>query len=248
MTLQQSNILNFDENTILESLVRMQGEAATADLNHVDQSVELIRAAEEKIGKGQLALVSSFGAESAVLLHLVSKVDKNFPIFFLDTGKHFAETLAYVDQLTKRLRLTNVQFVSPDVQEITDMDPNGDLHATDPDSCCAIRKVNPLAKTLKNFGGWITGRKRFHGGGRANLPAVELDDGKIKLNPLVEWSADQIQDHFSNFGLPMHSLVDQGYRSIGCEACTERPDPNGDVRSGRWRGKSKFECGIHKAA
>lgn len=218
--------------------------------DHVKSSLHILEKAQEKLGAGRIASVSSFGAESAVLLHLISRIDKNFPIFFLDTGKHFKETLDYVDILTNRLRLTNVQLISPNVHEVQQLDAEGDLWSRDTDACCAIRKVNPLAETLKGFDGWITGRKRFHGGGRDSLPKVEWasDESKIKLNPIVEWSEDQIQQHFLNFGLPSHPLTDEGYSSIGCENCTQKPEPGSDVRSGRWAGKSKFECGIHRAA
>ncbi|MDX1737137.1 MAG: phosphoadenylyl-sulfate reductase [Alphaproteobacteria bacterium] len=235
----------FRDVSSLDKLLHFEPDTSQG---HVKAAISLIEKGQEILGEGKLALVSSFGAESAVLLHLVSRVDKNFPVFFLDTGKHFKETLDYVDLLSARLRLTNVQFVSPNVKEVESLDPNGDLHKSDPDTCCAIRKVAPLAETLKSFNGWITGRKRFHGGGRATLPLAELDEGKIKLNPIVDWSPEQIEEHFTNFGLPSHALTAQGYTSIGCEVCTNKPTPGSDTRSGRWQGKSKFECGIHKAA
>ncbi|MTI08175.1 phosphoadenylyl-sulfate reductase, partial [Curvivirga aplysinae] len=241
--LQQKQI----EEAEFSNYEALVGHLDDPEQDHVKTAISFLQAANDELGQDGLASVSSFGAESAVLLHLISRVDKSFPIFFLDTGKHFKETIDYVDMLSKRLRLTNVQFVSPNVKEVAELDPDGSLWESDPDQCCAIRKVNPLSDTLNGYKGWITGRKKFHGGGRKELPRVEWEEGKIKLNPIVDWTADQIQDHFTNFGLPQHSLVDQGYKSIGCEVCTVKVADGEDVRAGRWKGKSKFECGIHRA-
>ncbi len=232
----------------LDIYERLQLVAFEAPNDYVLSSTNLLSKAQAMMGKDRIASVSSFGAESAVLLHLISRFDKDFPIFFLDTGKHFTETLEYVELLTNRLRLTNVQFVSPNIQEIHNLDVAGNLWSKDPDQCCAIRKVNPLTEILENFDGWITGRKRFHGGGRFDLPLIEQGNDKIKINPLVEWTAENIKDHFQNFGLPSHPLIEEGYSSIGCETCTKKPALGSDVRSGRWAGQAKFECGIHRAA
>lgn len=234
------------ELAMLESFVAHEIDGS--DIALQKKADALIRYAVELLGQGNLALVSSFGAEAAVLLHLVSRVDKDFPILFLETGKHFQETLDYVETLKDRLRLTNVKLVSPNAAALAEVDPDGELHKTHPDQCCDIRKVQPLAETLKGYRGWITGRKRFHGGGRSDLPMVEAEGGQLKINPLVEWSHEEIQEHFMNFALPHHELVYQGYTSIGCEACTHKPEPGDALRSGRWQGKSKFECGIHRAA
>lgn len=200
-----------------------------------------------EIFHNRIAVVSSFGAESAILLDQVARIDKNIPILFIDTKKHFPETLEYRDILIDRLGLTNVQSIEPDVFERTTEDDDGMLWQRNHDGCCNLRKVRPLDKALKGYDAWISGRKRFHGGGRETLPIVEALDDKIKINPLANWPADEIENYFTNFGLPRHPLFNQGYLSIGCATCTQKPTGNDDPRSGRWSGSSKVECGIHKS-
>ncbi|MGP1394464.1 MAG: phosphoadenylyl-sulfate reductase [Inquilinaceae bacterium] len=196
---------------------------------------------------GRIALVSSFGAESAVLLDLVARVDPATPVIFLDTGKLFAETLAYRDALVARLGLTDLRSVSPDPADLARHDPDGTLWSLDPDRCCHIRKTEPLDMALAGFDAWITGRKRFHGGGRATLPAIEGDEatGRIKINPLASWSADDIQRYLADRDLPVHPLVTKGYASIGCAPCTRAVSPGEAPRAGRWAWLDKTECGIH---
>lgn len=196
---------------------------------------------------GRIALVSSFGAESAVLLDLVARVDPATPVIFLDTGKLFAETLAYRDALAARLGLTDLRTVSPDPADLARHDPDGTLWSLDPDRCCHIRKTEPLDAALAGFDAWITGRKRFHGGGRATLPAIEGDEatGRIKVNPLASWSADGIQRYLADRDLPVHPLVAKGYASIGCRPCTRVVAPGEAPRAGRWAWLDKTECGIH---
>lgn len=194
---------------------------------------------------GKTALVSSFGAESAVLLHLVATVDRNTPIIVLETGKLFAETLAYRDRLAGLLGLTDLRIIRPDATAIATADPAGDLWQSDPDLCCALRKVEPLARALEGFSAWVNGRKRFQGGGRNSLPLVERVGGRIKLNPLANWSARRIEEYFAQHELPRHPLEALGYASIGCEPCTSPISSDEDGRAGRWRGSDKTECGIH---
>lgn len=208
---------------------------------------ELLHKVLLEIFPGRIGVVSSFGAEAAVLLDLIARVDPATPVLFLDTGKHFPETLSYRDMLIDRLRLRDVRILTPDDLHLTQEDPNGDLWQTSPDQCCDIRKVRPLDVALEGFDAWITGRKRFHGGTRESLPTFESEDGRVKVNPLADWTAEQIDDYYLNFGLPRHPLFDQGYLSIGCATCTAKPVEGGDVRSGRWMGNGKTECGIHKA-
>ena len=193
----------------------------------------------------RIAMVSSFGAESAVLLHLVSKVDNTVPVIFLDTQRHFAQTLSYRKKLAKQLGLINVRDIRPDASAASERDPNGDLWSRDADACCTLRKVEPLANALDEFDAWITGRKQFHGGQRVNLPAFEANDTHIKVNPLIRWTAEEIDAYFKENDLPAHPLVEQGYPSIGCWPCTHPADNADDVRAGRWRGAAKTECGIH---
>jgi len=198
---------------------------------------------------GDLAVVSSFGAESAVLLHLVASVDPKVPVLFLDTGKHFAETLAYRDTLVDRLGL-NLVVLAPDPADIEARDGTGLRWSYDPDGCCEIRKVRPLAKALAHYDASFTGRKSFQAKTRANLPRFELDtsdaQGRLKINPLIDWDAGQIEGYFIQHDLPRHPLIAQGYPSIGCSPCTSQVAPGEDPRSGRWKGWDKTECGIHK--
>ena len=198
---------------------------------------------------GDLAVVSSFGAESAVLLHLVASVDPAVPVLFLDTGKHFAETLTYRDTLVERLGL-NLVVLTPDPADLAAKDESGLRWSYDPDGCCDIRKVRPLDTALSQFDASFTGRKAFQSSTRANLPRFEVDtsdaQGRFKINPLIDWTAADITAHFAAHDLPRHPLVARGFPSIGCEPCTHKVAPGEDPRSGRWKGWDKSECGIHK--
>ncbi len=199
---------------------------------------------------GDIAIVSSFGAESAVQLHLIAQVDPSIPVLFLDTGKHFAETLAYRDELVDKIGLTNLVVLTPEEAELATKDESGLRWSYDPDGCCEIRKVKPLAKALANYDASFTGRKAFQSSTRANLPRFEIDNsdaqGRLKINPLIDWSAEDIQTYFEEHDLPRHPLVAEGFPSIGCEPCTHKVAPGEDARSGRWKGWDKTECGIHK--
>ena len=197
---------------------------------------------------GKIALVSSFGTESAILLHMISEIDKSTPAVFLDTGKLFPETLAYRDALVARLGLTDVRSIRPSGAQLAAYDPDGRLWERDPDLCCAIRKTNPLDGALEGFSAWITGRKRAQGGTRTNLTMVEAGpDGRTTVNPLAFWDDDMIEGYFGRHDLPRHPLQAEGFTSIGCATCTLRPLPGEDKRSGRWAGLDKTECGIHLA-
>ncbi|EJL31096.1 thioredoxin-dependent phosophoadenylyl-sulfate reductase [Caulobacter sp. AP07] len=196
----------------------------------------------------KLALVSSFGAESAVLLHLAAQVSKDIPVLFLDTGMLFGQTLDYRKGLAATLGLTQVRDLRPAFADLAVTDPKSDLWRTDTDACCHIRKVLPLDRALGEFDGWITGRKRFHGGDRLRLAVVEASDGKIKFNPLANWGKAELDAYVAEHDLPAHPLVSQGFPSVGCWPCTKPvDDPNADVRAGRWAGQDKTECGIHVA-
>jgi phosphoadenosine phosphosulfate reductase len=194
---------------------------------------------------GRTALVTSFGAESAVLLHLVAGIDPRTPVIFLETGKLFPETLAYRDLLVERLGLEDVRSVKPDAAALLAADPAGDLWRHNPDLCCRLRKVEPLARALEGFAAWINGRKRYQGADRGRLPLVERAGGRIKLNPLAHWAEGEIAHYFALHRLPRHPLEAQGYRSVGCAPCTTPTDADEDARAGRWRGTDKTECGIH---
>ena len=194
---------------------------------------------------GRLAVVSSFGAESAVLLHMAASIDRFVPVIFLDTGKIFAETLAYRDRLISQLKLDNVRSVSPETDALERHDPSGDLHRFDPDGCCRVRKVEPLERALAGAQAWVTGRKRFHGAARAALPTLEPAEWRLKINPLARWSRQDVEAYRDRHGLPRHPLEAQGFASIGCAPCTQAPGPGGGLRDGRWAGTDKTECGIH---
>lgn len=208
--------------------------------------VSVLRQAVTELLADDIAIVSSFGADSSVLLHMVSEVDKNLPVYFLETGKHFPETLEYVETLKQHLGLTNVIALHPDSKDVERFDPNGDLWETDPDSCCHIRKTEPLDATVSGFGGWVTGRKRFQTAERGVLPHFELtSDDRIKVNPLAYFSDADITTYKLKYGLPEHPLYSKGYKSIGCAPCTSVVAEGEDPRAGRWRGLNKKECGIH---
>jgi phosphoadenosine phosphosulfate reductase len=196
---------------------------------------------------GQIALVSSFGAEAAVLLHMVAGIEPQLPVIFLDTGKLFGETLRYRDRLVTDLGLTDVRSIKPDAARLDALDPDGVLWFGNPDMCCHIRKVEPLALALTGFGAWITGRKGFHGGERDGLQRIERneDDNRIKINPLALWRKADIDAYFERHALPRHPLEAEGFLSIGCMPCTDRVAPGEHPRAGRWRGNEKTECGIH---
>lgn len=209
-------------------------------------AVGVLRQAATDVLPGDLAIVSSFGADSAVLLHLVAQVDPSLPVYFLETGKHFAETLDYVETLKKHLGLINVHAIHPNAADVQRFDPNGDLWETDPDSCCHIRKTEPLEPITEQYGGWVTGRKRFQTKERGVLPHFELtSDDRIKVNPLAYFNDADVNQYKIDHGLPEHPLFAKGYKSIGCAPCTSVVAEGEDPRAGRWRGLNKKECGIH---
>jgi len=194
---------------------------------------------------GRVAIVSSFGTESAVLLHLIAEADRNVPVIFVDTLKMFPETLAYRDELVARFGFTDSRTVTPDPVVLAKKDETGLRWSFDPDGCCEIRKVEPLARAKSGLDTWISGRKAFQSQTRANLPRFEIEDGRLKLNPLGDWDKAALDAYFVAHDLPRHPLEAQGYLSVGCEPCTSKVLPGEDPRAGRWRGWDKVECGIH---
>lgn len=195
---------------------------------------------------GEVALVSSFGAESVVLLHMVSVIAPGTPVLFIDTQMLFAETLAYQEEVASKLGLTNVQVIRAAETAIARDDPDGTLHQFSTDACCNLRKTVPLETALSGYDAWITGRKRFQGGQRAALDFFEVEtEARMKINPLAHWDKQDVQDYMIENRLPRHPLVARGYPSIGCAPCTSPVKPGEDERAGRWRGAAKTECGIH---
>ena len=193
------------------------------------------------------ALVSSFGADSAVLLHMASTLDTNTQIVFLDTGFHFSETLSYRDRLTKAFGLTNVRIASVDPIAVKRLDAQRRLHLSAPDSCCQLRKVSVLDRHLRMNDAWISGQRRSQVSTRSSIYVVEVDEarGKLKFNPLANWSQSDMAAYKAKYSLAEHPLTAKGYLSIGCAPCTGVVKAGEDARAGRWRGQSKLECGLH---
>lgn len=196
---------------------------------------------------GEIALVSSFGADSAVLLHMVSRIDPAVPVLFLETGMLFPETLAYQRKLGRALGLRDLRLIRPDADDLAADDPDGTLHTENTDGCCFIRKTLPLRRALSPFRAWITGRKRHQSATRAEIELFEEEDrdGRLKINPLAGWSAEDLRAYMAAHDLPAHPLVARGYPSIGCAPCTSPVRADEDPRAGRWRDSDKTECGIH---
>ena len=220
-----------------------------ADLNarykHHGATAVLERALSDPL-VGRIALVSSFGAESVVLLHLVSVIDRTTPVLFIDTQMLFQETLDYQQALADKLRLTDVRTIRADPSRVAFEDPDGTLHQFSTDACCALRKTQPLERALSGFEAWITGRKRYQGQTRSTIDFFEPEgEARIKVNPLAHWGREDLEDYIVNNRLPRHPLVSKGYPSIGCAPCTSPVKPGEDPRAGRWRGSAKTECGIH---
>ncbi len=206
---------------------------------------DLMATACRDLFPGRIALVSSFGADSIALLHMASRVAPDLPVLFLETGKHFAQTLAYRERIVAKLGLTNVIDLAPSAEGLAAEDPDGTLHARDADACCSLRKVRPLYDALKGYDAWFTGRRRDQTFSRSRMAVFEADGERTKINPLAGWTQDDVDLYIWRHELERHPLVEAGYGSIGCEPCTSRPVAGGDARSGRWQGLSKTECGIH---
>ncbi len=225
-----------NENDILEAYAGLEGR-------------DLIRTIARDY-KGRTALLSSFGAESSVLLHMVSEIDPSLPIIFLDTEKLFPETISYRNKLVDELGLTNIKVWHPSAEDIRLQDPYGDLHASNPDQCCNIRKTLPMEKAFANYDVMISGRKRFHGAGRADLKFVSIDGDRLKVEPLAGFTALDLRTYMVNHQLPSHPLRLAGYHSIGCMPvqCTSPGGTDDNPREGRWMGSDKTECGIHFTA
>ncbi|QDH16827.1 phosphoadenylyl-sulfate reductase [Swingsia samuiensis] len=196
---------------------------------------------------GRVAVISSFGAESAVLLSEVAQGDVSTPVFFLDTKRHFPETLSYRDELVEVLGLTDVRTIEPSHHALAERDPEDQLAMFDPDACCALRKVEPLDVVLPEFDLWLTGRKRSQAQTRAALQVVDpQSDGTVKINPLAGWGPEKVEAEMRRRNLPRHPLVARNYKSIGCAPCTRPVGEGEDGRAGRWSGMLKTECGIHR--
>ena len=223
-------------------------DAASLDRLLADADpAQIVRVAHEVIGRDRLAVVSSFGIESAALLKIVSDVDPAIPVLLLDTGWLFPETHAYRDALVAQLGLTDVRSIAPDPDKLEQRDPYADLWSTNPDACCALRKVEPLAGALAPFAAWLNGRKRYQGGQRTHIAVVESEGPRLKFNPLARVTSADVVAIAKSAGLPPHPLAKFGFSSVGCMPCTRRTISGEGMRAGRWSGTSKTECGIHTA-
>ena len=226
------------------SLVAARAEALNSVAEGLDTDT-LLAATLAGPWAGRVAVVSSFGADAVVLLHMVAQIDRQTPVLFVDTRLLFKETLAYQQEVAQALGLRDLRVIRARHLALAAKDPGDTLHQTNPDACCTLRKTAPLQAALAGFDGWITGRKRFQSGTRAALPLVEADGTRLKINPLARWSAQDIAAYMDTHALPRHPLVAQGYPSLGCAPCTSKVRAGEDARAGRWRGSNKEECGIH---
>lgn len=205
----------------------------------------IIKHAATHVFPDDLAFVSSFGTESAVLLHLMADVDPSIPVLFLDTNKLFGETVRYRSQLQHFLGLEDVRVVGPRMADVKKRDPQGTLSMHNPDACCSLRKTEPLSRALRGFRCWATGRKRHQTNFRDTMRLVEHDGTHFKLNPLAVWSRSDVLQYAREKNIPAHPLAKDGYLSVGCLPCTTKVVDPEDTRSGRWVGQAKTECGIH---
>ncbi len=226
------------------AFTQTEADALNARFEGVDALTMLKTVFAEGLA-GKVAVVSSFGTESAVLLDLVARADRTVPVIFVDTLKMFAETLNYRDTLISRMGFTNSRSVTPDPDVLAKKDETGLRWSYDPDGCCDIRKVEPMNRAKHGLDAWISGRKAFQSTTRQNMPRFEVEDGRLKINPLGDWTKDDLEAYFAEHDLPRHPLEAQGYLSVGCEPCTSKVLPGEDPRAGRWRGWDKVECGIH---
>lgn len=226
--------------------LQLKDRAYGLSARHTGKSArDVLRSVIKSDFDGRVGLVSSFGTEAAVLLHMVSKIDPYVPVIFLDTWKHFPETLAYRDALIERLNLCNTQTVTPRKTGLVADDPDGELHKSNPDLCCHVRKTLPMLAALRGLDCWITGRKRGQAATREEMDLFEIQDRWIKVNPLIDWTAEDVQEYYDTNDLPQHPLKSQGYLSVGCAPCTRAVRPGEDARAGRWAESEKTECGIH---
>lgn len=193
----------------------------------------------------RFCVTSSMG--DAVLSHLASKVVPGIDVVFLDTGYHFAETIGTRDAVEATMPV-NLLTITP-VQSVAEQDAEygKDLYKSDPDLCCKLRKVEPLARSLAGYDAWATGLRRAETRNRVIAPVIGWDakKGKVKVSPIARWSDEQVETYIADNGILVNPLVYDGYPSIGCAPCTRRVAPGEDARSGRWAGTNKTECGIH---
>ena len=185
--------------------------------------------------------------QEALTVSLAADVRPGVPVVFLDTGYHFAETLGTRDAVESVYDIHLLNVLPEHTVAEQDELMGKDLFARDPNECCRLRKVLPLRKALSGYAAWVTGLRRVESPTRANAPVVSYDEsfGLVKVNPIVAWTDDEVDDYIEKNGILVNPLVEDGYPSIGCAPCTRKPAPGEDPRSGRWAGRNKTECGLH---
>ena len=235
-----------DREVLAENLTlqAMDVLSRTAELSAIDFLTTML----QHEFKDEICVVSSFGAESAVLLHMVAQIDPTTPVIFLNTGKLFGETLRYRDRLQTLLGLTDVRSIGPHPTDLAEKDSNEDLWQKNNDMCCHIRKNLPQERALKGFKAVLTGRKRFQTSQRGSMQRIEINDeaaARLRINPLADYTLEDLQAYLETHNLPKHPLVKDGYLSIGCMPCTDKVKEGDDYRSGRWSEQDKEECGMH---
>lgn len=239
--------LSIKDREVLEKNITLEASemlVRTAELSAVEFLTTILR--DEF--KDEICVVSSFGAESAVLLHMVAQIDPTTPVIFLNTGKLFGETLRYRDRLQTLLGLTDVRSIGPHPIDLAEKDSNEDLWQKNNDLCCHIRKFLPQQRALKGYKALLTGRKRFQTTQRSSMQRIEIDDeaaARFRVNPIADFTLDDLQAYLETHKLPKHPLVKDGYLSIGCMPCTDKVIEGNDYRSGRWSEQEKEECGMH---
>jgi phosphoadenosine phosphosulfate reductase len=229
----------------------MHDDRPALDVERTDERLaamapeEVLRWASDTFGP-DVAASSSFQTQSVPLLHMISRACPAMPVMFLDTGFHFPETIAFRDRLVARLGL-NLQVLTCRIPRDAFMRCYGTLYRSDPDLCCYLNKVEPLARALAGKAAWIAGIRRDQTAARSATPIFGRGgDGIYKVSPLAAWTSANVDAYIREHGLPVHPLTSQGYPSIGCKPCTRAIAPSADVRAGRWAESDKTECGIHE--
>ena len=228
----------------LPAVERDRSLAAVATALEGRSAEEIAAWAAEAFGTD---LIVAASMQDLILPHLFASVIPDVEVLFLQTGYHFAETMQTLEVAARTLPITVVEAMPRQSVAEQDAEYGEKLHDRDPNLCCFLRKVDPLARSLDGWGAWVTGVRRIEAPTRANTPIVSWDDKHdlVKINPLVAWSDDDVEAYQVAHGLPRNPLVAQGYPSIGCEPCTRKVAPGEDPRAGRWSGSDKTECGIH---
>ncbi len=207
---------------------------------------EILAWAVKTYGSGT-ALSSSFGGQSAALIHMTIQVKPDIPVLFLDTGFLFKETYAFADELKRKFNLNLKTFRASSAQISQTLKNLERRKKEGTPECCDLSKVDLMKQSLAGVTCWISGLRRSQGDSRKDIKIIEEDQsGLVKVHPLANWSSKQLYAYMQQNQLPFHPLWEKGYTSVGCEPCTSLPDGKGGERSGRWAGLSKEECGIHE--